>query len=190
MNRPFGSSDPPRTLAERLARLSDHLQTLADRLRATIASLVGDTIGEVVHDLVRSLLGGKVSLPDPCRDQWGHHDPASHRDQQDEPWYEEEVGWEDAKVFKPAEASRPADRGQTQRWRNAVSAGLQAMLLFLKHLPRNRPVFATVAVALATGTTGFFAGPTLAAGAGVLTSVVSLLLTADASKMATEFVVG
>jgi hypothetical protein len=51
-------------------------------------------------------------------------------------------------------------------------------------------VLTTVAVGLAAGVTGYVAGPAVAAGVGVLASVASLLLTADASRSAAQILSG
>jgi hypothetical protein len=47
-----------------------------------------------------------------------------------------------------------------------------------------------VAVGLAAGVTGYVAGPALAAGVGVLASLASLLLTADATRSAARILSG
>jgi hypothetical protein len=47
-----------------------------------------------------------------------------------------------------------------------------------------------VTVTLAAGATAYVAGPTLAAGAGILASVASLLLTADAARSAVQLAAG
>jgi hypothetical protein len=71
-----------------------------------------------------------------------------------------------------------------------MSAALQTALWFVKQQPRRRPLLTTLAVTLAAGITAFVAGPVFAAGAGVLASVASLVLTADASKSAAELAAG
>ena len=185
MNHPYGSPDPPRTLAGRLERLNDNLQSLGERLKASIAAVVGDAIADAARDAVRGLLGGKEVPADPYRDRRDHHAPAYYREEGDDPWGEEDRGWE-GEVVRPARATPPTRKGAGRRWRNAVSAAVQAALWFLRRQPRCRPVLTTLAVTLAAGVTGFVAGPALAAGAGVLASVAGLLLTADASRSAAE----
>lgn len=189
MNHPFGSPAPPRTLAERLARLNDNLQALGERLKASIAGVVGDAIAEAVRDAVRGLLGGKGAPPDPFRDARDYrdrHGPAHDRDRADDPWGEDDRRWEDEEDFTPPRETPERGTGTGSRWRNALSAAFQAALWFLKQQPRRRPVLTTLAVTLAAGVTGFVAGPVLAAGAGVLASVAGLLLTADASQSVAE----
>jgi hypothetical protein len=186
MNHHYGSPDPPRTLAERLERLNANLQTLGERLKSSIAAVVGDAIADTVRDAVRSLLGGKEAPADPYRD---HRDPAHYRDEVEDPWGEEDRRWE-GEDFAPAREATPRRTGIGRRWRSAASAAVQAALWFLKRWPRRRPVLTTLAVALAAGVTGFVVGPTLAAGAGVLASVAGLMLTADASQSAAELAAG
>jgi hypothetical protein len=185
MYHPYGSPDPPRTLAGRLERLNDNLRTLGERLKASIAAVVGDAIADAARDAVRGLLGSKEAPADPYRD---HHARSYYRDGEDDPWGEEDRGWED-EVIPSARETPPTREGAGRRWRNAMSA-VQAALWCLRRQPRRRPVLTTLAVTLAAGVTGFIAGPALAAGAGVLASVAGLLFTAEASKSATEFAVG
>jgi hypothetical protein len=90
-----GRADPPRTLAERLRQLNDNLKALGERLKSSIASVIGSTIAEAVKT-----------------------------------------------------------------------------------------------VTLAVGATAYVAGPTLAAWAGILASVASLLLTADAARSAVQLAGG
>ncbi|MFO0929402.1 MAG: hypothetical protein U0736_20635 [Gemmataceae bacterium] len=190
MNHPFGSPDPPRTLAERLARLNDNLQALGERLKASIASVVGEAIAEAVSDAVRRLLGGTEAPADPYRDHRERHGPTSYLDRGDDPWGEEDSRWEDDEVYAPAREAPAARNSAGSRWRDALCAAAQAALWFLKRLPRRRPFLTTLAVALAAGTTGFVAGPAVAAGAGVLVSVAGLLVTADTSQSVAELAAG
>ena len=193
---PYGSPDPPRSLTERLTRLNDNLRTLGERLKTSIAGVVGEAIADAVRDSVRHLLGGKEALADPYRDQRevytrGHYrDPSP--DRADDPWGEVDRRWEEdeEESYSPAR-EKPVPRTTTRRrWRRALSAAVQTCLWFLKCQPRRRPVLTTLAVTLLAGVTGFVAGPFLAAGAGVLASVAGLLLTADASKSVAELATG
>ena len=189
MNYHNGSPDPPRTLAERLTQLNDNLQSLGERLKASIASLLGDAIADAVRDSVRKLLGGEDAPADPYRDQREYHSPAHYREDVDDPWGDEDRRWEE-EDYTPSRQTQTTRNSATDRWRNAMSAALQAALWFLKQQPRRRPILTTLAVTLAAGVTGFVAGPMLAAGAGVLASVASLMFTADASKSASELAAG
>jgi hypothetical protein len=178
MNHYYGSPDPPRTLAERLTRLNDNLRSLGERLKASIAGVVGDAIADAVRDAVRSLLGSKEAPADPyC----GHPATGHYRDREDDPWGEEDRGWEE-EVVPSARETRATRNDASSRWHGAMSAALQAALWFLEQQPRRRPVLTTLAVTLAAGVTGFVAGPALAVCAGVLASAASLLLTAPATS--------
>jgi hypothetical protein len=183
MNHPYGSPDPPRTLADRLERLNDNLRTLGERLKASIAGVVGDAIADAVRDAVRGLLGSKETPADSYRDHRDHRAPTYYHDGEDDPWAEEDHRWEE-EDFTPTREAPAMRNGVGRRWRNAMSAALQAALWFLRRQPRRRPVLTTLAVTLAAGVTGFVAG------AGVLASVAGLLFTAEASKSAAEFAAG
>jgi hypothetical protein len=186
MNSFTGGADPPRTLAERLSRLNDNLQSLGERLKTSIASLVGDAIAEAVRDAVRRLLGSKEApAVNTFRDDRDYRDA----DAQD-PWAEGERRWseEDDHASRWQRDVQRQDR--PRRWHNAIGAAVESALWWLRYQPRNRPVLTTLAVALAAGIAGFVAGPALAAGAGVLASVAGLMLTANATQSAAEIASG
>jgi hypothetical protein len=200
-----GGADPPRTLAERLSRLNDNLQALGERLKTSIASLVGDAIGDAVRAAVRNLLGNKEApaLAAGFRDERGYREPYRPRDERDQfhrsdyrdvdardPWGDDERRWpeEDDNASRWDSSERRQDH--PRRWHNALGAAAQSALWWLRYQPRNRPVLTTLAVALAAGIAGFVAGPALAAGAGVLASVAGLMLTANATQSAAEIASG
>jgi hypothetical protein len=200
-----GGADPPRTLAERLSRLNDNLQALGERLKTSIAALVGDAIGDAVRAAVRNLLGTRETpaLAAGFRDDRDYREPYRPRDDREalhrsdhrdadarDPWGDDERRWpeEDDYPSRWESEERPQDR--PKRWHNALGAAAQSALWWLRYQPRNRPVLTTLAVALAAGITGFVAGPALAAGAGVLASVAGLMLTANATQSAAEIASG
>jgi hypothetical protein len=187
MNGYPAPTGPPRTLVERLAQLNDSLQALGEKLKSTIASLIGSAIAEAIRDVVRSLLGSEQDSPPrhfPDRlDGW---------DNTGQVWQDESPRWSGEEDYYPADrtAAPASKQNPARRWRNACSAGLQTALWWLAHQSCRRPILTTVAVGLAAGVTGFVAGPALAAGVGVLASIASLLLTADASRSAAQILSG
>lgn len=183
MNKFYGAP-APRTLAERLARLNDGLQALGERLRASIAGIVGEAVADAARDAVRGLLGGEEPPPDPYRDR-------HYRDDVDDPWGHEGGRWREGdESYQPTRETPRHAVGNGPRWRSAMGAAVRAWLWFLKRQPRRRPVLTTLAVTLVAGVAGFVAGPALAAGAGVFASVAGLILTADASKSVAELAAG
>jgi hypothetical protein len=190
MNYHDSSPDPPRTLAQRLSRLNDNLQDLGERLKASIAGLLGDAIAEAVRDSVRGLLGGREALRDPYSERRDHHARDNYGEPEDDPWGDEDRRWREEEDCAPARRMPAARSAAGHRWRDAVGAAVRAALWFLKRQPRRRPVLTTLCVTLAAGVTGFVAGPLLAAGAGVLASVAGLVFTADAYQSAAELAAG
>jgi hypothetical protein len=171
------SPDPPRTLSERLSRLNDNLQSLGERLKASIAALVGDTVADAVRDALRGLLGGCEESPDPCRERRDRHGRDYYEGREDDPWGDEDRRWREDD-FTPARQTPATRGGAGGRWRVAASAALQAALWFLKQQPKRRPILTTVCVTLAAGATGFVAGPALVAGAGAIVSLAGLIFAA------------
>jgi hypothetical protein len=190
-----GGADPPRTLAERLSRLNDSLQSLGERLKTSIAALVGDAIAEAVRDALRRLLGSKEAPGvNTFRDDRDYRDQAHSRDYRDadaqDPWAEGKRRWPEEDDHASRWERDVQGRERPKRWRNALGAAIESALWWLKTQPKNRPVLTTIAIALTAGVTGFIAGPVLAAGAGVLASVAGLMLTANASQSAAEIASG
>jgi hypothetical protein len=200
-----GGADPPRTLAERLSRLNDSLQALGERLKTSIASLVGDAIGDAVRAAVRNLLGNREAptLAASFRDDRDYRETYRPRDDRDQfhrtdfrdadardPWGDDDHRWSEEDDVSSRWDGSEQRQDRPRRWHNALGAAAQSALWWLRYQPRNRPVLTTLAVALAAGITGFVAGPALAAGAGVLASVAGLLLTANTSQSAAEIASG
>jgi hypothetical protein len=207
MHYPHSHADPPHTLKERLRQLNENLQALGERLKNSIATVIGATIAEAVKDAIRRLLGlaqpGGIIIPPYGPEPW--YDDRNSRwerdgvrgwDREDRGWNREQEdyddGWDrqDNDYRSPDREPEPATNEQCNRWRNAWTSGLQTALWWLKYQPSRRPVLATITVTLAAGFTAFVAGPVFAAGVGVLASIASLLLTADATKSAAELASG
>jgi hypothetical protein len=168
-----GGADPPRTLAERLSRLNDNLQALGERLKTSIAALVGDAIGDAVRAAVRNLLGNRetpalTSIHDD-RDYREGYRPRDDRDQfhrtdyrdaePRDPWGDDDRRWPEEDDCSSRWDTSERRQERPRRWHNALGAAAQSALWWLRYQPRNRPVLTTLAVALAAGITGFVAGP-------------------------------
>jgi hypothetical protein len=170
-------ADPPLTIGERLDRLNNTLQALAQQLKEAIASAISSAVAGAVRDAVRSLLGpGDESLDyrdRPCRD-W--EEPAyPDWDRPERPLWQDDPDYPHDRRPEAAPGRRIRSR-----WSEALGVAVQAGLCWLRHQPRRRPVLTAVVVAVAAGLTALLAGPAVGAGAGVLASTAGLLLTADA----------
>jgi hypothetical protein len=182
MSYSYDTLDPP-TWSERLGRLRDDLQGLGSRLKVSIAAVVGDAVAAAVRDTVNGWLGAREEYTDPCRPTSDHRPYSRDRDPFDDPWREEAPWHRDEDFASTREVPEPpTDVGK--RWRDALGAAVQTGLWTLRRQGGRRPILTTVTVSLAAGVLAFFAGPTLAAGVGVMASVAGLLLTADASASA------
>jgi len=168
-------ADPRLTLAQRLDRLNDTLQSLGQRLKESIAEAVSSAVSGAVRDALCGLLG-TLNEPDRFDDRPWHQDL-------DEPSWRnpDRPLWADNEEFVPRDRpSRSCRRQVPSRWSEALGVAVQAGVCWLRHQPRRRPVLTAVVVALAAGLTALLAGPAVGAGAGVLASTAGLLLTADA----------
>jgi hypothetical protein len=176
-------ADQRLTLGERLDRLNNTLQSLAQQLKDAIAGAISSAVAGAVRDAVHSLLG-PADKPAEFRDRpyrdWEDH-TYSDWDRPDRPlWHEDH---DDLRERRLESAPR---RGISSRWSEALGVAVQAGLCWLRHQPRRRPVLTAVVVAVAAGLTALLAGPAVGAGTGVLASTAGLLLTADAIDPAPE----
>jgi hypothetical protein len=192
-------ADPPQTITQRLDRLKESLQALGSRLKTSIATVIGSTIADAIRDAVKRLLGveEEPALEDDgyrynAPSRWDDRNSSSRWDDRNSPdrYWNDDSGWGDQDDFDTPSQTPAAAHEAPKRWRNALTSSLQTALWWLKHQPARRPVLTTVAVALTAGITGFVAGPTLGAGAGVLASIASLLLTSGAVSSAVQLVTG
>lgn len=85
MRRP-SNLDPPLSLKQRVADLREQLQDLAEKLKGSIARVVGQAVADFIEALVRRLLRYRMELP------WSHSRGHRHRDHRD-PWQEQEDPW-------------------------------------------------------------------------------------------------
>ena len=189
-------ADPPQSLADRLQRLNDNLQGLAARLKDTIAQAVSSTISQVIRDLVRRLLGDQnhrsqetdsYGRSNDTRDGHSNRFDAHHpywQEREDDPWADEE-----RQEWSGPARSEAAPRSE-QRMPDAVRTAVQTALCWLQHQPFRRPLLSAVIVALTAGGTALIAGPTLAAGVGVIASIASLVMTTNSVRSACNILGG
>jgi hypothetical protein len=170
-------ANPPMTLAERLDRLNDSLQSLGQQLREAVASAISTAVAGAVRDAIRGLLAPDEQPNDFQERPYQERYEPDYRgwDAPDRP------GWYGEEDYPPADRPEPTRRPEgSGRWSSALGVALQAGLCWLRHQPRRRPVLTAVLVAVAAGVAALLAGPAVGAGAGVLVSAAGLLLTADA----------
>ena len=194
--------DPPRTLAVRLEQLNDNLQSLGGRLKDAIATAASTAVAEAIHDAIRHLLGSRDG---PTREQrfqqrsdvLGSRDgptrerPYNQRSDSDDGLYyqAEEPRWPDDDGFWPELQDSPRERHGSEvpkRWQHALGLAIRTALWWVCQVPCRRPILTVTTVAVAAGITAFLAGPTLAAGVGVLATTANLFMTADAASIASN----
>lgn len=189
----------PPTLAARLEKLNDNLQTLGQRLQEAIASAVSDAVADAVRQGVRGILARMTRVP--TLDVDGDDEERGPFDRYTgERMYgqgRDRFDTDDAERFGYGRgrgdalwSEEPSPRHATQtpstshnsgRWLQAVGTAFQAGCWWLRQQRSRRPVLTTAAIALAAGITAFFAGSTAGAAVGVLASAAGLILTADAA---------
>jgi hypothetical protein len=163
------------------------MRDLRDRLKASIASAIGTAVAEAVRDAVSGLLGVRP-MPPPRASALASRGP-----NQDRYWDQPEDDWWSQDEWDRPEPSQPPpvqERAPNHRWGEAVGAALKASLWWLREQKGRRPVLTTSLVALAAGVTALVAGPAVGGSVGVLASVVSLVLTADAATSAADRLAG
>ena len=178
-----------RYLMERLERLYEALSRLGQRLRESIASVVGEHVGEVVRETVQAVLENRLPdsrprLPsyreqsyresgyrDPSyrepsyRGPYSHHqeDPRYGVPQQPGFWYDE------AEEYDPPDP--PSNRPAT-RWWSFLATAFQALGWWIKSQPGCIYMRRVVGIGAAAGVAALVFGPV----AGVLTAVAGSAL--------------
>src|SRR5689334_25092608 len=75
-----------RSLAERLERLGDALDALRERLRESVATVLGQTVNAAVHDALRVLLSARLETEPTPRSSWRTQSSAGMWDEPDDPY--------------------------------------------------------------------------------------------------------
>jgi hypothetical protein len=195
MNRHPPYFDRPRTLVQRLRQLNENLLSLGQRLRESIASVIGETVAETVRDGLRRLFGRHDAAPAPSPAPPTFHRRYEDRDPLwDDPEEEErDDGWREQEDEPEPEPFRPPAAPQEKecsRWRHALGASLRAACWWLERQKPRRPVVTTAVIAIAAGVTAFVAGPAVADGLHLVSSMFGLLATADVASSTAQHLAG
>jgi hypothetical protein len=173
-------------LALRLDRLRETIRTAAERLRASLAQLLGETLTDTVRDVFRvAFESSGPCIPPYYRTYGGRHMPSPYRGRDDDddplaPWLREEapgpyrshVDDEDETGTSPAdecEAKRPA-------WSVATEVGLRVSAWWLRRGKGSRTLLGCLAAGSVVAGLAFLGGPWAAAGLR-LTDFLTLLAT-------------
>lgn len=173
----YRDSPSPMSLVDRLHQLNDTLHSLALKLKDSIAGAVSNAVGQVIRDVMRKVLGVEdepLSRPDPLERFDPDHDPRH------DPWDDLDNETDSEEEWTPRQPPQQ-DRARGQRWKDALRAGVQTGLWWLRHQQGKRPILTTASLALITGSAAYLLGPTLAGCVSVIASISSLLVTADAA---------
>jgi len=181
-------------LAEHLARLTETLEHLDERLRDGIASAIGQTIASAIREALLVLLSQETDAPRfPPRYQerastWDDRDRRMYADdpEAERYWWEEqeEQRWPTDRTaperLGPQEV--PQAEAKPRRWISALAAGWQAATWWLRKPPRRFQVLTAVGVGLAVAAVALVAGPFAGAGLGVVGTSVGLLAMSTSAR--------
>ena len=149
-----------RLLARRLDQLCSTLESLSQRLHATLVDILGDCIGGFVRDAAIGVIDHVTqSLSDPSRTPYS---PSQiRRDYADPDDDEESRYWQDEEA--EAEANWRAESSdaprQLERLPTALSAGLQAASYCLRRWSGARRTWTTLVVGVFATGFAFLGGP-------------------------------
>ena len=176
-----------RSLAFHINRLQAKLDDLRQRLREAAARLLGDTVTQVVQEIIERLLEATHTSPPPVYEQpdyrrdmpyWAERDPA-----EDDYGPQDVYLHEDPEEYRPQrepEESRPQREPEAAsvpcvaRWRKALAFGLRAAAWWMQR----RSGGSSLAVAVGFGATAtavvLAGGPLTLAGASLAASALGL----------------
>jgi hypothetical protein len=168
-----------RYFQERLDRLYDALSQLGQRLRESIASVVGQHVGEVVRETVQAVLENR--LPEAKQRLPSYHEPSyrrSFREEQEDPrygapqrpgfWYDDE---EDYRPQYTTPDPQPTKRPVMRLW-SLLLAAVQGFGWWIKNQPRRISVRKVLGIGAASIVAGLVLGPF----AGILTAITGSML--------------
>jgi hypothetical protein len=170
-----------RSLAYHVSRLQAKLDDLRQRLRETAARLLGETVADVVEQVVRGLLAAPVPnspLPyrsrdyRPDRPRWADPDSPDHLYDPHAEYRRDDLD-EDMPEREPEPEPEP-ETPRVSRWRQALAIGLRAAAWWLQRWTGR----SSLGVALGLGATVtavvLAGGPLTLAGAGLVASALGL----------------
>jgi hypothetical protein len=161
-----------RALAQRLERLGETLEELTERVHEAVAQAVAQAVSAAVRDTILTLLAAATDdrgpspiqrwPPEPYRSAWPQRRDPRYGDRADaDPsagwWTDEEPEYEEHGPSRSddTEASPP-------RWRCALALGCRATAWWLPRWSGRRPLFAALAVGVASAAAAYAAGAGLA----------------------------
>ena len=144
-------------LVRRLDQLCSTLESLSERLRATVANVICDSFGGFVRDAALSVLDKVtqcISEPAPASPTRPTHAyDVHHQDDEGGYWYDDE-----APALEPERQPSPAPP-QPERCPPAVSAGLQMASFWLRRWSGRDRALTTCAAGIITTFLAFIGGP-------------------------------
>jgi hypothetical protein len=180
----YHSTGPPVTsLSKRLGQLRQTFDNLAGQLHDGIARAIGETIGGVIEQGLRKVLGAGTAQPtvrptwphDAQRWQEGRGQPAAWPADERAAWLDDDdMGadddWRQGVNSYAYQASAPVvtEQSPSARWLSAVATGVRSAFWWLRrHAPR-RPVLTTVAIGMAVALAILVGPATCTVGVGAI----------------------
>jgi hypothetical protein len=177
-----------RSLAGRLEHLGDTLDSLRDRLRESVAGVIGQTVAVAVRDVLRTLLRAPVDMAPPPTSSRSTNPPF-------DPWYEPDDlyredrtttlldhsdgydAYDDELPEHAAVSEEPASR--SARWGLALAMGCEAVAWWLRRQAGRCSPLGAFGIGLCCSAAAYLAGASLA------DSVLSLVHIADLVRSST-----
>src|SRR5262249_40545409 len=121
-----------RFLIDRLERLNEALLTLGQRLRESIAQIVGVQVGEAVQDAIEGMLNKKPTRTSSHRrfSQDRYHDPPYHRPDDRYEDFDEQGFWQDHEQNQEAQPEQ-----RPSRWKTLLIGAVELATWTLRHRP-------------------------------------------------------
>jgi hypothetical protein len=185
-------------LAPHVTQLRRSLESLAERVRQSLATTVGRTVAEVVTEAVEAALASPAeqgsyyppvrSSPAPSRerDWWGDPGGSSwgqHRDY-GRPYADDHYdrdSYEDDNDQEAVEMPKEPCQG---RFTRSLAAGCRAAAWWLERHPGRFSLVLAAGVGVAAGVAAFFTGSTLVGVTGAAASALALLALTDTLRCA------
>lgn len=185
MNLELLSRPARRFLTDRLELLREALETLGQRLRASIAAVVGSQVGTAIRDAL-----GTALHVDPSARHF--HGSASHiaPERPDDVFHESDMN-QDA-WYAPHAPPEPPPEPKPARWSwlSLFTGGVQMASWWLQHRPPRRTFLQCLGIGTVAGLATLLVSPVIGGIVATVGTTVLLMTTADAARHTASHLAG
>ena len=176
-----------RCIVLRLDHLLSNLESLSQRLRASLAEVLSESVADAIHEAISHVLTGGAlpALSGPREyDQYRRDYDRAYNPEQERDGYEYERRWEEqSESDREPEPETEATRLPCSRWHLAILACVQTMAWWLRQRSGAWALLGALGVGATVGLVAYLVGPLFGAISVAGGAILALLALADGSLL-------